>query len=162
MTFRVALVATLLGSALSPSPSAAQSAGCSGSLSGAVKATFTCTVTLTRAGQGKTLSFVIAPIGAIAGVRSLEPVAFQIAEPPSVQTYRLESLGSGGCTLRTSGGKVFSATPSKGKGEAELNLDTVERERSASGSYTVSGTLRARLVATGDGAGEVVNLDVAF
>lgn len=160
MVRRVASLIALLAAA--PSPSAAQPATCSGTLDGAVKATFECTVSLERSRQGKAVTLVISPVGAVTGVRSFQPARFDIPEPISVKTYRLDTLGPGRSRLETARGKVFSATRSKAtRGDVELSLDTVERERSASGGYTVSGTLHARLAAGGARADPVI-LDVTF
>lgn len=159
MVHRIVLVA-LLG-ALLPSRGRGQSPACSGTLTGAVRATFACSVSVTR-GSGEAVDFTISAAEAIAGVRSFKPASFALPGQPSVQVYRLESLGRGESFLQTSRGKVFRATRAGGdRGAVELALDTVERERSAPGSYTVSGSLHARLVAEGKPE-DVVILDVTF
>lgn len=145
--------------AVKPAP-AAEEAGpvtCTGTLSGAVTGKFDCRVTV--ATDGTSASFKVEPLGAVAGVRTLVPAAFELAAPLRAQAYGREAITAGEAVVELAGGQRFTA--SGRRGEVALQLDSAERYKQAQGFYVVSGTMRAHLVADGGALGEVV-LELRF
>jgi hypothetical protein len=151
-----AAVAVVLFLSLAPSDAEA----CTGKLSGALSGTFGCTLSVT-AGKAGQFSVVIAPSGKIAGIERFLPATFELPGKPAVGTFTLATFAGARASLQTTGKVDYVAGLAAGKRQGEVTLVVETAEREARGGYTLSGTLRARLVPA-SGTGAPVVMDVAF
>lgn len=152
------LPASLLASILLAVPAASTAARrCSGTLSGDVKGRFECEVRVTTNDGGR-LVLEIVPRTIIDLVPSYVPGAFDVTGLLKPGIYTLDELGMGKASVAVDGGALYTAAKtSSQRGEVRLELTAVESPKGKSGSWTVHGKYRARLVPAGGGkSGEVV------
>jgi len=148
----------LLASILLAVPAASAAARrCAGTLSGDVTGRFECEVRITTT-DGERLVLEIVPRTIIDLVPSYVPGAFDVTGLLKPGTYGLDELGVGKASVAVEGGALYTAAKtSSQRGEVRLELTAVESPKGKSGSWTVHGKYRARLVPAGGGkSGEVV------
>lgn len=163
MTLRALALLTAAAALLAAGPARAEPAPCTGTLSGAAKATFKCGVVVRDLGDG-TAVLEIALKEKIDGVTAFGPAGWIIPGDPARRTYAFAELGQGRASLiLEADGTLFSAQrTSSERGDVTLVLTKVQRSATQPGTWAVSGSYTATLLAAASRRTDSITVQIKF
>lgn len=163
MTLRALALLTAAAALLAAGPALAEPAPCTGTLSGATKASFKCGVVVRDLGDG-TAVLEIALKEKIDGVAAFGPAGWIIPGAPAKRTYAFADLGQGRASLiLEADGTLFSAQrTSSERGDVTLVLTRVQRSTRQPGTWEVSGSYTATLLAAASPRTDSITVQVKF
>lgn len=142
---------------------AAEPIPCTGTLSGAATGTFKCGLVVRDLGDG-TAVLEIVHKEKTEGVRAFTPGGWIIPGTPAKRTYAFADLGQGRSSLiLEADGTLFSAQrTSAERGDVTLVLTNAKAAPKAPGTWEVSGSFKATLLAAASRRTDAVTVEVKF